>query len=277
MNIEQLSKSQIVLLTLLVSFITSIATGIVTVSLMEQAPPIIAQSVNRVIEKTVEKVVPSGQAASTAITQEKTIVVRESDLISQALDKVSPSVVRLYSLDAANPQFLGLGFVLDQTGTIVADGASIGESAEAQVSAANGMNVRGFVSNRDPSSGLVLLKTATTTDDGKPATWSPATIAVTHQVLGATVVMLSGKSSTRIQDGIVTALSPVDTSDTPPIIDTSIDQSMIMYGSPLINTDGDIVGVSSSVSRASSPSGFISATTVIKQASATKETPPATQ
>ena len=34
MNMEELSKSQIVLLTLLVSFVTSIATGIVTVSLM---------------------------------------------------------------------------------------------------------------------------------------------------------------------------------------------------------------------------------------------------
>ena len=91
MEIEELSKSQIILLTLLVSFITSIATGIVTVSLMDQAPPIIAQTVNRVIERTVETVVPKGQTASTVVTQEKTVIVKETDLISQAVKKVPPS------------------------------------------------------------------------------------------------------------------------------------------------------------------------------------------
>ena len=85
MDIEHLSKSQIVLLTLLVSFVTSIATGIVTVSLMDQAPPAIAQTVNRIVERTVEKAVPLGQAASTVVTTEKTVVVKESDLIVQAV------------------------------------------------------------------------------------------------------------------------------------------------------------------------------------------------
>ena len=92
MDIEQLSKSQIILLTLLVSFVTSIATGIVTVSLMGQAPPSIAQSVNRIVERTVEKVIPAGQTASTVITREKTVVVKESDLISEAVERS----IRLY-------------------------------------------------------------------------------------------------------------------------------------------------------------------------------------
>ena len=81
MELEKLNKSQIVLLTLLVSFMTSIATGIVTVSLMQQAPPEITETVSRVVEHTVEKVVP-GQTAAVAVPQTiKTVVVKESDLI----------------------------------------------------------------------------------------------------------------------------------------------------------------------------------------------------
>ena len=105
MDIEHLSKSQIILLTLLVSFVTSIATGIVTVSLMEQAPPSISQSVNRIVERTVEKVVPGSQTAS-VITREKTVVVKESELIPQAVEYISPSVARVYSSSSDVPLFL---------------------------------------------------------------------------------------------------------------------------------------------------------------------------
>ena len=66
MDIEQLNRTQILLLTLLVSFVTSIATGIVTVSLMGQAPHGITQTVNRIFERTVEKVVPEPVRPSAA-------------------------------------------------------------------------------------------------------------------------------------------------------------------------------------------------------------------
>ena len=122
MKIEELSKSQIVLLTLLVSFVTSIATGIVTVSLMDQAPPAITQSVDRIIERTVERVVP-GQAAAVVTT--KTVIVKESDLISQAVEKVAPSVVRLYAGTSTESTFLGFGVVINEAGTIIGDVSSI--------------------------------------------------------------------------------------------------------------------------------------------------------
>ena len=66
MNLEQLTKHQIVLLTLLVSFVTSIATGIVTVSLMDQAPAGVTRVVNQIVEHTVEKVIPATQSAAAA-------------------------------------------------------------------------------------------------------------------------------------------------------------------------------------------------------------------
>src|SRR5947209_4146436 len=112
MDIEKLTKSQIILLGLLCSFVTSIATGIVTVSLMDQAPPAIAQSVSRVIERTIETVASTtskGQPAAAVITQQKTVVIKESELIPQAIASISPSIVRVYSTNETDPSFLGLG------------------------------------------------------------------------------------------------------------------------------------------------------------------------
>lgn len=253
MDIEQLSKSQIVLLTLLVSFVTSIATGIVTVSLMEQAPPAIAQTVNRVIERTVETVTPStnasaNQPAATVVTQEKTIVVKETDLISQAVERIEPSVVRIYNNSTENPAFLALGIVIDSKGAIVTDSDALGGSDYTAV-LSDGAKVRVFVNARDKASGFAFLLPATTTES---VTWKPAAIASTRVVLGASIVGIAGRTVERILPGIVTSM-PKEA-----IIDTNIPEASILPGSPIINTDGNVVGVSTGASRTSSSSGFVS-------------------
>ncbi|MFM2414693.1 MAG: hypothetical protein RI911_386 [Candidatus Parcubacteria bacterium] len=104
MDLEKLNKTQIVLLTLLVSFVTSIATGIVTVSLVQQAPPAITQTVNRVIEKTVERVVEKDISNKGGepkfITKEKVILVKEADFVADAVKGTVPSLVTIYELRA---------------------------------------------------------------------------------------------------------------------------------------------------------------------------------
>lgn len=54
---EHINKQQIILLGAFVSFVTSIATAVFTVSLMSQMPQGVAQTVTNVVEKTIEKVV----------------------------------------------------------------------------------------------------------------------------------------------------------------------------------------------------------------------------
>lgn len=56
MEIKELDKKQLILLTLLITFVVSIATGIVTVSLMNQTPQNVPQTINNIIQRTIEKV-----------------------------------------------------------------------------------------------------------------------------------------------------------------------------------------------------------------------------
>ncbi|HUO50189.1 MAG TPA: trypsin-like peptidase domain-containing protein [Candidatus Paceibacterota bacterium] len=267
MDIEKLTKSQIVLLTLLVSFVTSIATGIVTVSLMQQAPPAIAQTVNRVIEHTIETVAsttPKGQAsAATAI--EKTVVVNESDLIAQAVKTVAPSIVHLYSADDSHT-FLGLGVVIDAAGTVVTDGGVLDGYSNANVETSSG-SVLASVTTRDSVSGLFYLSPATST----AIAWVPALINKSSEDLGTMVVAISGKNSPHITQGIITAIDAGD-SGSPAIIETNVDASSILPGTPLIDTQGNVIGVRTSVSGTSAASGFVPAALIVSAVNKTNVT-----
>lgn len=256
MDLERLTKSQIILLTLFVSFITSIATGIVTVSLMDQAPPVIAQTVNRVIEHTVQQAIPA-QAAAVAVPQEKTVVVKEADLIAKAVEAASPSVVKLYTQNRETNQYLGAGIVVGASGIIVTD-STVPWNDGALVVRSDGIEVGASVLSKSDKTGLAYLKaSATTTADGKPLVWTPIAFASGHAVLGQTVAMLYGKTVSRLMTGIVTAMLPDPADETRQYIDTNLPADSVVPGAPIIDSAGALVGVSTSVSRASSPSGFV--------------------
>lgn len=92
MDIEELNKTQIILLTLLVSFVTSIATGIVTVTLLDQAPPAVTQTIHKVVEKTVETVVPAKTTETKVV--ETQVIVREEENIADAVSGIDESILR---------------------------------------------------------------------------------------------------------------------------------------------------------------------------------------
>jgi hypothetical protein len=261
MNIEELTKSQIVLLTLLVSFVTSIATGIVTVSLMQQAPPAITQSVSRVIRETVQTVAPNGsQSAGVGVTQEKTVIVDESDLVAKAIAAFEPSVVRLYTSASGDEGFAGLGIVLDASGTIAADSSALSDSPDATLVLSTGEHVRAQVRSRDAVNGIAYLSPIATSTRA----WHPATISAQHVVLGQSVIALSGSTVSRVASGMIVSLSPGSATSSPQILETSIPGGSSAPGSPLIDTDGALVGLNLASSRAAGASDFVSASMLLR-------------
>ena len=56
MNIEDLTKTQLLLLTILVNFIISIATGVLVISMLDQSPAPITQTVQQIVDHTIETI-----------------------------------------------------------------------------------------------------------------------------------------------------------------------------------------------------------------------------
>ncbi len=113
MNIDDLSKSQLLLLTLLVNFVMSIATGIVTVSLLDVAPATVTQTVNRIVEHTVETVTPASQGAGAVTSQPS-----EEDLLVAAISGDTARTVYIYA-DATTSPALAQGIYLPKSRAVI--------------------------------------------------------------------------------------------------------------------------------------------------------------
>lgn len=270
MDIEKLTKSQIVLLTLLTSFVASIATGIVTVSLMEQAPPAIAQTVNRVVERTVERVVPSSQSASASTVVTETVVVRESDLVAQAVESIGPSIVRLFikGTDEGGKQtdvYVGMGVVVGTDGTLIADG-TFSATQTLRALRSDGSFVPVIYLSKDKSTGISRLRAGSTTEAGTGAvTWRPAIFASGAPHLGDSIIAIAGRTSPRISHGLVTGLGETSHNSTSTMIETSIPEESYSIGSPLINVSGEVVGFATAEVRNALEGGFLASSEILLQ------------
>ena len=116
MDIKDLNKSQLILLAVLLSFVTSIATGITTVTLMQQAPESAIVPVTRIIRETVEKIVPAPSAPKTPALS------AEEKKILEDLKAIKPLTVTLFLKGAieAEDKVLGTGLFLGDNKVVIA-------------------------------------------------------------------------------------------------------------------------------------------------------------
>jgi len=285
MNLEELNKTQVILLTLLVSFVTSIATGIMTASLLEEAPPTLTQTINRVVERTVEKVVPdtSGKqtAAAATVTKEKetTVVVKEDDLITDAIDRNSKSLVRLSRgpqfVEAGGNPFASIGVVLTSDGLIATDDAVIAADIGYLATLPDGTVIPAEVVLRGSGS-IALLKL----QPEKQTTFAAITIGSSDSLkLGQTLVGLSGRDRTTVVTGIVSGLinGAKPESGNPPIVFVETNLSGgLTPGAPILNIFGDVVGLSTAASRSHSSSTITPASSISEMLKSLAPKPPST-
>ena len=225
MNIEDLSKSQLILLTILVNFVTSVGTGIITVSLLDQAPPFVTQTVNRVVERTIETV---AQAAPAAIVTAPAPAPSNQDLVTAAIGADAARVAAIYDAKSGTSSpAVAVGTFLPGA-RAVATAALDALPAEALVGFADGSYVEASISRA--GNGVIIYGFA---DDAVlPKVSTAALIASDKLKLGQTALAVGtdGSAST----GIVSHVSKSSIQTTLPDIG---------MGSAAVDLSGNIIGI----------------------------------
>lgn len=249
-DLEHLTKHQIVLLTLLVSFVTSIATGIVTVSLVNQAPPAVTRTINQIVEHTVERVVPATQGAAPAAGEvrtvtERTVVVKDDDLAAQSIAKMQNSLVRIVA--KGSDLLISRGVIVSGSGVAIADREALALSGARQFEAIVAGS-RYPASVRPPQKGqaLAVVDIALGT-----TTVTPAPMADISKVrLGQSVIRIGGGGADTVGMGVVASLTDAH----PQLIEASV--SSATAGSVLMTLFGELIGVTTGASRAAGASFY---------------------
>jgi S1-C subfamily serine protease len=257
MDMEKLTKQQIVLVTLLVSFVTSIATGIVTVALMDQAPPGVTQTINRVVERTIEKVVTPPATSNTAAVVTKETIVKEDDKIVESVDKNKNSIVRIYTNmynagDVEQRMFVSLGTIVSEDGLILTGDVFADRRGQYLVTVDNVSYYKVAILPKNKDSEFYFLKVVQ--DENKPVTFNPVTFSDSNNLkLGQTVIAWGGQTQNSVSTGIISSLvdaeGKTDQATTTVIkkdiiaISTNINLADSISGGPLLNLHGDVIGL----------------------------------
>ena len=276
---ENLTKVQIIFLVLMVSFIVSVATGIVTVALMNQAPPPLTQSINRIIEK----VIPG----ETQQIQQIISDTRE-EMITNAVKNISPAVVSViaakdipvfeeyYVNPFGNDSFFnfqipqyrqkgtekkqvssGTGFFVSADGLIVTNKHVVQDAeAEYTVIKNDGKKFGAKVLARDSFQDIAILKV-----EGKDFNFIP--LGDSNKIeIGQTAIAIGnslGEFQNTVSVGIVSGLNRDITAsgeDLQGLIQTDAAINAGNSGGPLLNLSGQAIGINTAMASGAENMGF---------------------
>ncbi|MFA5999597.1 MAG: hypothetical protein WC783_01275 [Candidatus Paceibacterota bacterium] len=227
MDVKELNKSQLILLAVLLSFVTSIATGITTVTLMEQAPVSVTTPINRVVQQTVEKIVQVEGKTSV-----QTVVVKEEDLVVDAIAKSQASVFTLTrEIPDIENKFIeisvGRGFIISEKDMIVADATLVPNDGTYFAKNASGKFKAKFITA--DKSGVSFLQIGDPIDEKNKLVFSiPVYGDWSKMKTGQKIIMVGSSISSFMFEGNKSLRLNVSKSN---------------GGASIINLDGEILGM----------------------------------
>ncbi|MFH0804057.1 MAG: serine protease [Candidatus Zambryskibacteria bacterium] len=239
---EDLTKHQLVLIVLLITFVTSIATGIITFTLLSEAPVEVTQQINRVVERTIERVVPAEGQPEKVVT---TVVVNEEDRVLETIAKNEKSIARIKTTGADGTEVVsGLGLVVSADGTIVLDLRSYNAASAYTILFSDGRTYPAGKVFVDNANGLVFMQTAVSKTESPKYVFYPTKFGDSDTLkIGQTLVTISGLNSNAASIGRVYQLTFGEDKKTVTNILSDIKVSKSHFGSPALNLSGEIIGV----------------------------------
>jgi hypothetical protein len=243
MNIEDLTKTQLLLLTILVNFVTAIATCVLTVSLLDEAPLTVTQTVNRIVERTVETaaLTPLPTLPSFPIKETSPApVVRDEDLLKAAIRADVSRRVAIHKGATTTP-IIAFGTYLPDKRSVVTATAG-GLPKEATIVFADGSTAEASLAR--PGATLTIYGFADAA--ALPSTTQPALVPAADLSQGMTVVALSSERA-----AITGIISLVD------VTGIRANVTGIPPGGALVDTSGNVVGIATALAGVFAPADRI--------------------
>jgi len=239
---------------------------------MSQAPTGITQTINRIVERTVEKVVtepaksvaaavgvtPTPAPAPVASKTETTVVVKEDDLAADSIAKVQGSMVKIIEKGASESTFYARGIIVDASGAIATDKYRIDPNQASEAIFPDGARIP--ITPRPSVPGISVLIfdpnfIATTTPK-----YSAAKLADLSKLrLGQAVIRIGGKGRDSVSNGVIASL-PDASQEGEHLVETNITSTM--PGAVLLTIFGDVIGLTTGTSLQSANTTYTPATSI---------------
>jgi len=195
---------------------------------------------------------------------------------SDIYNRVSPSVVSINvsgtSADGSQFGASGTGFVVDTNGDIVTNDHVVADASQIEVNFLDGTIVKGNIVGVDPDSDLAVIKVDLPAERLTPITFGNSD----KLFIGETTLAIGSPFSQRwtLTSGIVSALDRTISGQTKYSVGSVIQTDAAINpgnsGGPLLNLQGEVVGVNSQIAsetRSNSGVGFAIPSNLVKRVS----------